>query len=208
MFVASVLDEWWRHFGGGCDRMDGSHPRRRYNAKRLGSPEWDEFVKQQRMVWTPPDLFEQCCPRWLASGRLQEFGHTTGATTTHPSEDDETQEWPCTGCCNKRHPSITLFFDEKRTTTIAVLSHRLDPFTIILDGRVEEGSAIRKSPLYYELKGYLRENLSQLRRHHEHGGLGPHLVKVAMGALKKSDTVQKQKVGSGPSGPSASYYSL
>jgi hypothetical protein len=198
MFVASVLDEWWKHFGGGCDRIAGSQPRRRYNAQRLGSPEWDEFVKQKRMVWTPLDLFEQCCPRWLASGRLQEFGHITEATTTNPSEEDQTQEWPCTGCCHKRHPTITFFFDEERTTTIAVLSHRLDPFTTILDRRVEEGSAIRKSPLYYELQGYLRENLSQWRRRHEHGGLGPHLVKVAIGALKKSDHVQKQKSEAGP----------
>lgn len=85
------------------------------------------------------------------------------------------------------------FFDEERTITIAVLSHRLSPFTAILDGREKEGSAIRKSLLYYELQGYLRENLSQLQRNHERGGLGPHLVNVAMGALKKSDNVQKRK---------------
>jgi hypothetical protein len=100
------------------------------------------------------------------------------------------KEWSaCPGGCHKAHPSITLFFDSEQNLTVATLSYLLDPFTLYLDRLVQNDTARCKTPLYYELDGYIRENLTKMRQHR---GFGSHLVEVAMGALEASDNAQRQ----------------
>jgi hypothetical protein len=124
-------------------------------------------------------LFEKCCPKFLAGGDQTSFR----------SVRLKDGNWSCPGGCNKVHPTITLFFDSEKSRTVAILSFRLNPFTTYFERRMKEGSAISKSPFYYELDGYVRENLHQLREKNDL--FGDHLVKAALGALKESDDAQR-----------------
>lgn len=175
MFVTSVLDEFWRKFPA---------------SKRHGQEcdEWKQYLQAQKDRWGPTELFERCCPRWLGSGRLIYVSHHGGLGF----EPVNKQEWKsCPGGCKKCHPSITLFFDATLKKTVATISMRLDPFVKCLDEMVRDGRAVRKSPLYYVLNGYIRENETLLR---EHDGFSSHLVEVAMGALATSDEYQRKEL--------------
>jgi len=140
---------------------------------------YETFLLNQKSVWTPPELFEKCCPRFLgAGGDGQELFHSI-------RRKDGT--WSCPGGCNKIHPTITLFFDTEKLHSVAILSVPLDPFNKYFNSRVKDGSAVCKTPFYYELDGFVRSNLNKLK---EQKLFGNHLVKVAMGALRESDLAQ------------------
>jgi hypothetical protein len=173
MFVASVLDDFWK-------KLDNRH-----NQKS----EWRRYLQAQRNLWGPEDLFERSCPRWLGSGRLTYHISHHGGIGFEPVKE---QEWKaCPGGCKKCHPSITLFFDTTQKKTVATISMRLEPFVKCLDQMVREGRAVQKTPLYYVLDGYIRENETLLR---EHKGFSSHLVDVAMGALESSDKFQRKEL--------------
>lgn len=169
MFVTSVLDDWWKRLGV---LGNAAH----HNGIACGST-YDDFLLRQRDVWTPSDIYDNCCPRFLAGG---------------VSRRSKSGQFVCCGGCNKLHPLITLYFDSAKNCTVATLSYRLDPFTKYFDQCVKEGNGVWKSPLYCELKGFLRENLHRLRHHQRF--FGGHLVKTAIGAMNASDIAQRLRL--------------
>ncbi|KAL3923850.1 MAG: hypothetical protein SGILL_001409 [Bacillariaceae sp.] len=175
MFVTGLLEEWMRN-------IEEGRRRRRQQDLPNNPRHYERFLAEQGQRWTPPELFEKCCPQFLAGGSQQE------------RRKDGT--YSCQGSCHKAHPTITLFFDTKEVQTIAILSHRLDPFVEYLDSRVKDGTAFCKTPFYYELKGFIRENMAIMSQQSsegrgQHHFFGSHLVKVALGALAESDTAQR-----------------
>jgi hypothetical protein len=168
MFATSLLDEWWKRLD--LSRVsDQNHNDR----ARVDGSTYDDFLERQKDVWTPSKLYKKCCRRFLAGD---------------VSRRNKNGQFVCGGGCRKIHPIITLYFDADKNCTVATLSCRLDPFKNYFDQCVNEGSAVYKSPLYCELKGFLRQNLHRLR--HQQRFFGGHLVKTAIGALKGSDAAQ------------------
>lgn len=90
----------------------------------------------------------------------------------------------------RTNPFVTLFFDGDKKMTIAVLSERLDNLSLYFQRRVEQGTAYQRSPLYYEMDGYVRENWTKIQKE----GLGAHSVSVAVGSLKASDDAQREQL--------------
>lgn len=97
-------------------------------------------------------------------------------------------------------PAITLHYDAVKKVTIAVLApcqNRVDSEAVnaYFQSRVADGTAYIVSPLYYELEGFIRENLSWIRKalpdltHQTESS-----VSVAMGSLEESDDVQRRKM--------------
>jgi hypothetical protein len=172
MFVTGLLEDWMR-------KLDqGRRQRRRELEFRNNPKQYQQFISEQRDIWTPNDLFEKCCPLFLAGGDLNHEARLKDAT------------YSCHGGCHKAHPTITLFYDADKSQTVAILSHRLDPFLKYLQSRLDEGTARCKTPYYYELNGFIRENFHSARQHQYL--FGQHLVKVAMGALRESDQMQSR----------------
>ncbi|GAX10187.1 hypothetical protein FisN_3Lh382 [Fistulifera solaris] len=88
-------------------------------------------------------------------------------------------------------PIVTLFFDATNRRTIAVLSKRKESLDVYFMCRVAQGTAFEKSPFYYELHGYIRENLVKICRHE---GFFPEAIAIAVGALAASDASQKEEL--------------
>ncbi|VEU36836.1 unnamed protein product [Pseudo-nitzschia multistriata] len=162
MFVTNLLADWW-------GRQESNR-----NVEQDGST-YKDFLDHQKTIWIPSELYEKCCPRFLVGG---------------VSQRNKKGQFVCVGKCCKIHPTIMLYFDAAKSCTIATLSYRLDPFVRYLDRRVQDGSAVVKSPYYYELDGYVRDNLHRLR--YQQRLFGGHFVKVAIGALKESDAAQSK----------------
>lgn len=94
-------------------------------------------------------------------------------------------------------PLVILFFDKNKERTIAVLTsaHQGQVVSQYFQCRVAQGSATCLSPLYFELDGYIRENWSQIMRHHTKGlGSSQFTITVAVGALDASDKAQSQSL--------------
>lgn len=132
---------------------------------------------QQRQVWTPTLLFDQCCSPWLADG-LELLGHAKYTVTKG-----------CSGGCGKEHPKITLHFDNGTAT--AVLSHELDPFVQYFDGLCHTGLARQCAPMRYELTGYLHDHFDKLQATAK---FGSHLIKVSASALAASKRAHEHQV--------------
>lgn len=88
-------------------------------------------------------------------------------------------------------PIVTLYFDVTLCRTIAVLSKRKESLVVYFMGRVAQGSCWEKSLLYYELDGYIRENLATICQHE---GFFPEAIAIAVGALALSDASQKDEL--------------
>jgi hypothetical protein len=90
-----------------------------------------------------------------------------------------------------KHPLVTLFFDDQKKLSIAVLSsqHANVALDNYFQSRLESGTAYQRSPLYFLLDGYLRENLTRIKQQ-----TGCDSISFAMGALEASDTVQRQEL--------------
>mmetsp|Transcript_39858 Transcript_39858/g.72938 ORF Transcript_39858/g.72938 Transcript_39858/m.72938 type:complete len:506 (-) Transcript_39858:76-1593(-) len=146
--------------------------------RERNSREFYRLLEQGRQVWTPNDIFKRCCVEWLVDGE--------------DSGDDGYELYdaysPRNGCderrCNRDHPHITLRFDAATGTTIATISHRLDPFVRCLNNL--DGAWPHNATVYH-LNGYLRRNETALR---SHDGFGGHLVKVEPGSREASDAAQ------------------
>lgn len=167
MSVTSLVGEWRGSLDSG-EMADQNDFERRYGTT------YDDFLRHQRKIWTPSELYEKCCPMFLAGGK---------------SRRNKNGQFVCCGGCRKLHPIVLLYFDRGKKCTVATLSYRLDPFTNFFDQCVKAGNAVWKSPFYCELNGFLRENLYRLR--HDQRFFGGHLVKTAIGALKDSDEAQR-----------------
>jgi hypothetical protein len=94
-------------------------------------------------------------------------------------------------CPRRSDPFVTLFFDGDKKITVAVLSERLDNLSIYFQCRVEQGTAYQRSPLYYEMNGYIRENWTKIQLQK---GFGAHSVSIAVGSLKASDDAQRNEL--------------
>ena len=211
--MSHVLDEWWKKLG----RSDEQH--------RQLMIEWEDFVAQQERLWTPSDLRDKCCLRWLGHGKkpIQLLHHhhhyhhhshhnmdhshqrrsNGGPTDTASSRSCDEMIFACSGGCHKLHPSITLHYDEDEHCCVAVVSHPLDPFEVYFERLVQQNIAIRITPFYFKLRGYVRENYYRIRRQEYSGDadddmikFGSHLVNIAVGALAKSDYAQKAELES------------
>lgn len=80
--------------------------------------------------------------------------------------------------------TVTLHYDEQAQCSVAVLSRPCPNgvCSVYFTCRVEQGTARRHSPLYYELDGFVREQFHQVQR-----AVHPHTVHMAVGALETSD---------------------
>ena len=188
MFVSSLLGDWWRTQdhnrtvgnNNSTNRQD-TNTASTSATSTSNSSTYEEFLEHQKKTWTPIELYEKCCPRFLAGGGSKQTKNGQFVCAYAGSGGRRRR-------CDKIHPTITLYFDATKQCTIATPSQRLDPFLEYLDRRVGEKSAVAKSPYYYELDGFVRDNLHRLR--HQQRLFGGHLVKVALGALKESDAAQ------------------
>ncbi|KAL7527963.1 hypothetical protein ACHAWF_002381 [Thalassiosira exigua] len=144
--------------------------------------EFQRLLDRGRRVWTPAQVFNGCCVKWLVDGPDRR---------TYDEYDYLDEYSPRNGCngrtCGRDHPFISLRFDSQRNGTVATMSHRLDPFVNCLNGLVEEGKAFPHSATVYNIDGYLRANWTALR---SHGGFGSHLIKMEEGSLGASDAAQ------------------
>jgi len=95
-------------------------------------------------------------------------------------------------------PVATLFFDGDKKMTIAVLSRHVESLEVYFQCRVEQGTAYPRSPLYYELEGYIRENYTKICRHWQKGCFGMtgdlDTVVLAVGSLEASDKAQRNEL--------------
>lgn len=144
------------------------------------------FLDQQRAIWTPRNVFNRCCAKWLADGNYTVWGDGYG--------DDYVDEYSfhngCNGNCGREHPRVVLSFDAERKSTIATISHQLDPFQRYFQERMNEDTAWIRDRSLYELNGFLRENDTKLRAQ---GHFGSHLVSIENGALEASDSAQREE---------------
>jgi len=138
--------------------------------------EFYRILEQGRRVWTPNNIFNRCCVKWLVDGDDRRY--------------DVFDEYsPRRGCngrrCNRDHPTIILRFDAAACVTIATISHRLDPFVRCLnnlDGAWPHSSTV------WRITGYLRPVETAL--HSRDTGFGGNLVKVEPGSREASDAAQ------------------
>lgn len=154
---------------------------------------FNRLLQLGRETWTPKNVFNRCCVKWLVDGpkRYDPYG------------DDYFDEYNLrNGCpgehkCKRAHPFIALNFDAESTSTIATLSHQLDPFEEYFSTLVKEGKAtgIPHSSVY-RVAGYLRPNLTALK---SQNGFGNHLIKVEKGAMEASDKAQTEELETKPS---------
>ena len=142
-----------------------------------------------RRTWTPQSIFNRCCVKWLIDG---------GKRQDHYDEydsffDEYNVRSGCAGQhkCKRDHPFIELSFDEGSKSTIATLSHRLDPFVTYFDKLVSEGKATKLPHSVYKLNGYLRPSITSLR---SNTPFGNHLIKIEKGATEASDTAQSEEL--------------
>ncbi len=146
--------------------------------------EFFQLLQRGRDIWTPRHIFNRCCVKWLIQGRIQYDEYGGFYDTPFDRRDG------CNGC-NRDHPCITLRFDVTTKSTIAHLSHRLDPFVQFLNGLVAEEKAWPQSASEYQVNGYLRPNISLFRQHRHFGG---HLVKVEQAELDASDAAHRAEL--------------
>lgn len=148
---------------------------------------YNQFVREQRAIWTPNDLFQRCCPKWLANGREAYNPFYSNGFDFELNDGNVVGK----GCdyCELAHPCIELSFDTEMNATIANLSHPLGPFVECMDQRCAQGAATKLSENKFQLDGYIRENKKKICG--SGGVIGGHLVQVTKGELKKSDTAQK-----------------
>lgn len=146
--------------------------------------EFYQLLQRGREIWTPRHIFNSCCVKWLIEGRIQHDEY--GGFYDSPFERTS----GCNGC-NRDHPCITLRFDVNTKSTIAHLSHRLDPFVHFMNGLVAEEKAWPQSASEYQINGYLRPNITLFRQHR---GFGGHLVKVEQAELDASDAAQRAEL--------------
>jgi hypothetical protein len=88
MFVAGLVDGIIRKIDE-TRRRHHQHHGGPHGGSRDGET-YQSFVARQEEVWTPPDLFDKCCARWLAGGGgCQHHYHNHGGPPhRHDNRDD------------------------------------------------------------------------------------------------------------------------
>ena len=167
----------------------------------------EALYEEQRKIWTPFSLLENCCVKWLAHG--PERGNSSRG---------------CSGGCGKDHPRITLTFDNEQQQSVAVLSHDLDPFLAYFESLCRRGMATPNrtsannndnkkkksqgdnnddhddhdkisSTTRYDLTGYLQTHLDRMMRKEDDQSIlykHSHLIKVSAEALAASKRAQER----------------
>jgi hypothetical protein len=152
--------------------------------------QWNRFVRRQKKVWSPADIFDRCCVKWLVYGK-----EDCADDAFYDPFEDELNDGNIVGkgCdyCELDHPAIALSFDKKLPETcVAVLSHPLKPFVTYMEKRVAEKTAIELKHGTYRLDGNLQKNLRALQKWE---GFGKHLVTCKKSDLAASAETQKAK---------------
>ena len=150
--------------------------------------EFDQLVREQRAIWTPRDVFDTCCTKWLVNGPEDKSNDAHLQKHLYDWNDGNVASLGCDNC-SLAHPTINLSFDSKRGVTVATISHLLDPFVRCMEGLMTNGSAQKVSEKVYRLDGYIRENVPKIRR--GNSDIGKHLVRLTKRDLKASDMAQK-----------------
>lgn len=113
-----------------------------------------EAMKEtQRSVWTPPELYDTCCPKWIA------HGPEMGVTNRQIQAGVASSSRGCNGGCGKEHPRIMLQWRGKKTH--ATLSDALDPFVNYMEDLCQRGLAAKERPLVYAIDCFISEFLDQ-----------------------------------------------
>jgi len=145
---------------------------------------WTQFRRSQSLIWKPTNIFNQCCVKWLADGNTNSSGDGYGY-------DQYSFRNGCAGRCNRDHPTITLSYDQENGT-LATVSHLLVPFLNYFQQRIHLETAFPKSRWQFHLNGFVRENLTDLKRQR---GFGGHLVKLLLtNTLEDSDKAYNQQI--------------
>ena len=143
-------------------------------------------TRERDAAWNPMEFVAH----WF---RDQFSEHTDVTCQSFPSNNDNTHSSHKNSYQRVKHlekdPYITLYYDEDKQKTIAVLSRPTEALGVYFSCRVAQGTAQQTSILYYELDGFIRENFTNLRRQHY---LGPDSIKLAVGSLEASDMAQKK----------------
>jgi len=145
---------------------------------------WNQFRHSQSLIWKPTHIFNHCCVKWLADGNKNSSGDGYGY-------DEYSFRDGCAGGCNRDHPTITLSYDQENGT-LATVSHLLEPFLHYFQQRIHLETAFPKSRGQFHLNGFVRENLTDLKR--QRGFSGHRLVKLLTNTLEDSDKAYNQKI--------------
>ena len=154
---------------------------------------WNRFVRRQQAIWTPKDIFQKCCVKWLVNGPED---RPNWYTVVDPFED----QWndgnlPHLGCdyCQKNHPVIDLSFDEEKGCVIALLRYPLDPFVIVMDVLVNQGVAqkIEDDPIRYKLEGSIHDIVKRIRKMNT--VVKKHLLRYTKKCVAQSKAAKKAK---------------
>lgn len=156
---------------------------------------------EQRRIWTPESIFEDCCSAWLADGpEILGPGNHNAAVAARG----------CSGGCGKDHPRIMLNFvttkaaecanNEDVGEVEAVLSHDLDPFVRYFQNMCDRGQATKtvmtpsvpgSSGTKYQLKGFLQTRIDEIKKS---APFPYHLVKVSPEALARSQRAHARQM--------------
>ena len=132
-------------------------------------------------------LFKNCCVQWLMDGPFNPdmFEY-----------DEYTIRAGCDGC-KQEHPKITLGFDPVNACTTATMSHPLSRFINYFDRLQGEGKAHQDvaNPAMYRIEGYLRPNLTSMRKS---SGFKHHLISTDKASMEASDNAQRAELESKP----------
>lgn len=149
--------------------------------------EWERFVAQERCIWTPKSLFNQCCIKWLVNG--SGWPYETDCFRDLLNGGDVPQAG-CNNRCKKLHPTIQLKFEQKYPhSTLVILSHLLDPFVVAMGYLVAMGKAVQLAEGQYRVSESLAETRFSLIL-----SISPHLIQATMGDLKLSQAAASATV--------------
>ena len=139
---------------------------------------FNRLLQLGKRTWTPQHVFNRCCVKWLVYGPQQ----------YDPYGDDYFDEYnPRNGCpgqhkCNRDHPCIALNYDSESNSTIATLTHQLDPFVEFLSTLIADGKATKLPHLVYRVDGFLRPTLTAFKSQNRFGN---HLIKIEKGHWRR-----------------------
>jgi len=96
-----------------------------------------EMEREQRQIWTPSHVLDECCLPWLV------HGHELSGRRSTASSGSIRNHRGCSGACGKDHVRITLAFESETQQGTAILSHALDPLLRYFDALCQQGLACR-----------------------------------------------------------------
>lgn len=146
--------------------------------------EFNAFVRENQEIWTPRDIFDTCCVKWLVDGREKPFASHYQSYFLDEMNDGNVVGKGC-DYCSLAHPEITLSFDETKRVTVVTLSHLLDPFVKVMEDQVKKGTARKKKEGVYSIDGFLGDVAQTIRKGNH---IGKHLV-----TAKKSDVLASKR---------------